>query len=103
MLGNGPIRFPYVEEREEREESVKHGGPGSGSGSGEWDEDEDVVKPLSLLEGVRDGELLLFALPSFLPIYACAGEEEEFGLDEDRFVRSRDTKRRAIVVSGDGA
>lgn len=56
---NGPIRFPYVKD----DEMPSHGTLG-------WDEDDEQVTALELLQGVKDGEMMLFALPSFLPIYA---------------------------------
>lgn len=56
---NGPIRFPYVKD------DTFHDRGALG-----WDEDDELVTPLELLQGVKDGEMLLFALPSFLPIYA---------------------------------
>lgn len=57
---NGPIRFPY---RNDVFSPSEHANMS-------WDEDDAQVTPLELLRGVNDGELLLFALPSFLPIYA---------------------------------
>ena len=57
---NGPIRFPYVDD-EYHARSHDHMS---------WDEDDTQVSPLELLQGVNDGDMLLFALPSFLPIYA---------------------------------
>ena len=57
---NGPIRFPYVVD-EYHAQSHDHMS---------WDEDDTQVSPLELLQGVNDGDMLLFALPSFLPIYA---------------------------------
>ena len=56
---NGPIRFPYVKDEEQHDRSALG-----------WDEDDELVTPLELLQGVKDGEMLLFALPSFLPIYS---------------------------------
>lgn len=56
---NGPIRFPYINDV----------GPVQ-SEAISWDEDEAQVTPLELLQGMSDGDLLLFALPSFLPIYS---------------------------------
>ena len=56
---NGTIRFPYMESPYTP----------SDQSNISWDEDEAQVTPLELLRGVNDGELLLFALPSFLPIY----------------------------------
>ena len=56
---NGPIRFPYIQDLQPPVDSSSHS----------WDEDDAQVTPLELLRGVKDGELLLFALPSFLPIY----------------------------------
>lgn len=57
---NGPIRFPYVPD-EYHVQTHDHMS---------WDEDDTQVNPLELLQGVNDGDLLLVALPSFLPIYA---------------------------------
>ena len=54
------IRFPYVDD-EYHARSHDHMS---------WDEDDTQVTPLELLQGVNDGDMLLFALPSFLPIYA---------------------------------
>ena len=76
---NGPIRFPYVKEDELHDR-----------GALGWDEDDELVSALELLQGVKDGELLLFALPSFLPIYAQnrGGNEAMVG-DRVRFGRGK--------------
>ena len=56
---NGPIRFPYVQDIDRvQSEHIS------------WDQDDAQVTPLELLQGMSDGEFLLFALPSFLPIYS---------------------------------
>lgn len=55
---NGPIRFPYLPEIQQPTQT-----------NASWDEDDAQVTPFELLQGVKDGELMLFALPSFLPIY----------------------------------
>ena len=55
---NGPIRFPYIQTIDRvQSEHIS------------WDQDDAQVTPLELLQGMSDGEFLLFALPSFLPIY----------------------------------
>ena len=56
---NGPVRFPYMQDTHLP----------STSSTVSWDEDDAQVTPFELLQGVNDGEMLLFALPSFLPIY----------------------------------
>ena len=59
------------------------------------------MTPLELLLGLNDGDLLLFALPSFLPIYASnrgggGGRRSlaEYGINEEAFIRNNATKRR---------
>ena len=59
-LNNGPIRFPYVKDQPRAEVHNPL----------TWDEDDAQVTALDLLKEVNDGDMMLFALPSFLPIYA---------------------------------
>ena len=59
-LNNGPIRFPYVKDKPRAEVHNPL----------TWDEDDAQVTALDLLKEVNDGDMMLFALPSFLPIYA---------------------------------
>ena len=82
---NGPIRFPYVKD----DEMPSHGALG-------WDEDDEQVTALELLQGVKDGEMMLFALPSFLPIYA---QNRPYGIDEEAFVRTTDPKPHDYVTN----
>ena len=59
-LNNGPIRFPYVKDQPR----VEVHNPLT------WDEDDAQVTAIDLLKEVNDGDMMLFSLPSFLPIYA---------------------------------
>lgn len=59
-LNNGPIRFPYVRDPPRPETHA----------AATWDEDDAQVTALELLHEMTDGDMMLFALPSFLPIYA---------------------------------
>ncbi|KAK8793680.1 DNA binding protein [Blastocystis sp. subtype 4] len=81
---NGPIRFPYVDD-EYHARSHDHMS---------WDEDDTQVTPLELLQGVNDGDMLLFALPSFLPIYA---QNREYGIDEEAFIHNNSTKPHEYI------
>ena len=59
-LNNGPIRFPYVKDQPRTEVHNPL----------TWDEDDAQVTAIDLLKEVNDGDMMLFALPSFLPISA---------------------------------